>query len=183
MRLLFVVIGVAGALAPSPMSGNLKFVTADFQNAEHADAVVNLLSQAALDPMNGGGGLPQFAKDNLAQEIAKRPTIHCILAFAEDDAPAGIAVCVEGFSTFACAPLLNIHDMFVRDDHRRKGIAKRLLESAENLAKEKGCCKLTLEVLENNGPAQDAYRKAGYKGYELDPKNGRAMFWEKKIAA
>ena len=44
-----------------------------------------------------------------------------------------------------------------------------------------GCCKLTLEVLEGNAIAQAAYKACGYAGYELDPKMGKAMFWQKKL--
>lgn len=43
------------------------------------------------------------------------------------------------------------------------------------------CCKLTLEVLEGNKLAQQVYRRFGFQGYELDPKMGRALFYEKKL--
>jgi hypothetical protein len=38
-----------------------------------------------------------------------------------------------------------------------------------------------LEVLEGNTIAQMAYKSCGYSGYELNPKMGRAMFWQKKL--
>jgi ribosomal protein S18 acetylase RimI-like enzyme len=94
----------------------------------------------------------------------------------------GLAICIEGFSTFACRPLLNIHDMVVVREYRGRGIAKRLLAKAEEIALNLGCCKLTLEVLEGNAAAQAAYRACGFEGYQLDPKMGRAMFWQKKLA-
>jgi len=88
---------------------------------------------------------------------------------------------VEGFSTFACKPLLNVHDIAVLSGHRRQGVAAALLAAIEALARELGCCKLTLEVLSNNLPAQAAYRKVGFHSYRLDPKAGQAMFWQKKL--
>ena len=95
--------------------------------------------------------------------------------------PAGLVICFEGFSTFSCRPLLNIHDVVVTKNHRGKGLAKRMLQRAEDIALRLGCCKLTLEVLEGNVVAQAAYRAVGFAGYELDPRMGKAMFWEKKL--
>ena len=45
----------------------------------------------------------------------------------------------------------------------------------------KNCCKITLEVLEGNTIAKNAYKKFGFMGYELDPKMGKAMLWEKSL--
>ncbi len=159
---------------------SLEILIADPLNPDHADAIVRLLDGYASDPMGGGEGLSDLAKANLTEELAKRPTAHVILAFMDGD-PAGLIISFEGFSTFQCKPILNIHDVVVSADHRGKGLSKRLMEKAENVARELGCCKLTLEVLEGNTIAQSAYRACGYQGYELDPEFGRAMFWEKKL--
>jgi len=56
-----------------------------------------------------------------------------------------------------------------------------MLKKVEDIAKEKGCCKLTLEVLDGNKAAQNAYTKFGFGGYELDPVMGKALFWQKSI--
>jgi ribosomal protein S18 acetylase RimI-like enzyme len=55
------------------------------------------------------------------------------------------------------------------------------MNKIEDLAISKGCCKITLEVLEGNQVAKSAYIKAGFKGYELDPEMGKAVFWEKSL--
>jgi len=94
---------------------------------------------------------------------------------------AGLINCFEGLSTFLCKPLLNIHDVVVTSIHRGERLLARMLRKVEEIAVDRGCCKLTLEVLEGNTLAQAAYRSAGFLGYELDPKQGRAMFWEKKL--
>ena len=56
-----------------------------------------------------------------------------------------------------------------------------MLEKVEEAARERGCCKLTLEVLERNHAAQNAYRRFGFAPYELSSETGRAMFWEKTL--
>ena len=158
----------------------MNIIRADLSNSTHAKALVSLLNQYALDPMGGGEGLSDFTKTNLAKEIHKRSTITVILAF-DGETPAGLINCIEGFSTFMTKPLINIHDVYVDEKYRGKGVAKQLLQAAEDLAIEKGCCKVTLEVLEGNEPAKSAYQNFGFDGYELDPKMGKAMFWQKKL--
>lgn len=155
-------------------------VNADLSSPEHASAVLRLLDEYACDPMGGGNPLPDVTKASLVDELRKRHTAHVILALIEGEA-AGLLIAFEGFSTFACKPLLNIHDVVVTKTHRGRGIAKRMLGRAEEIALALGCCKLTLEVLEGNHAAQGAYRAFGFAGYELDPRMGKAMFWEKRL--
>jgi ribosomal protein S18 acetylase RimI-like enzyme len=158
----------------------IEILEADLNLPAHAEAVVQLLDTYAQDPIGGGQGLSDYAKENLPTELAKRQTAHVILAFVESE-PAGLVVCLEGFSTFACKPLLNIHDVIVAAPYRGRGLSKLLLQKAEAIAIELGCCKLTLEVLEGNHVAQAAYKAVGFSGYQLDPAMGNALFWEKKL--
>lgn len=159
---------------------DIEIIHADPTLSKHATAIVELLDEYASDPMGGGEGLSDFTKRNLSAQLAKRDTAHVILAYENGEA-IGMIISFEGFSTFQCKPLLNIHDVIVRSSHRGKGIAKHLLAATEELAKTLGCCKLTLEILEGNLFAQKAYAAYGFKNYQLDPALGNAMFWEKYI--
>jgi GNAT superfamily N-acetyltransferase len=158
----------------------IEIIEADLTLPTHAEAVVQLLDAYAQDPIGGEQGLSAYAKENLPTELAKRSTAHAILAFVDTE-PAGLVVCLEGFSTFACKPLLNIHDVIVAAPYRGRGLSKLLLQKVEAIAIELGCCKLTLEVLEGNHVAQAAYKAVGFSGYQLDPLMGNALFWEKKL--
>jgi ribosomal protein S18 acetylase RimI-like enzyme len=95
----------------------------------------------------------------------------------------GLINCFEGFSTFKCKPLVNIHDVVVIDGYRGQGVSQRMMDKVEEIARQRGCCKLTLEVLEGNKPAQRAYLRYGFSGYQLDPETGHALFWEKYLDA
>jgi GNAT superfamily N-acetyltransferase len=159
----------------------IEIVEADLTLPEQARVVVQLLDDYARDPMGGGEALTPFVKANLVSELRKRDAAHVILAFV-DGKPAGLVVCLEGFSTFACRPLLNIHDVIVSDEHRGRGLCKRMLQVAETIALRLGCCKMTLEVLEGNVVAQAAYTSCGFAAYALDSRMGKAMFWEKKLS-
>ena len=159
----------------------IRIVEANLALPEHAAAIIPLLDEYARDPMSGGDPLSSSAKENLVAELRKRDNVHVILAFV-NDTPAGLMICFEGFSTFACRPLLNIHDAIVSAQYRGRGIGKQMLQAAEAIAQSIGCCKMTIEVLEGNAVAQATYRSCGFTGYELDPRMGKAMFWEKKLS-
>jgi GNAT superfamily N-acetyltransferase len=158
----------------------IEVIRADLSNPRHAEALIELLNSYALDPMGGSQALPDHVRRNLVPALRKRPGIHVLLAFAGENA-VGLLICMEGFSTFACKPLLNIHDLVVTPGYRGQGISTRLLRTCEKLALENGCCKLTLEVLEGNTVARAAYARFGFAPYELSPETGQAMFWEKKL--
>ena len=159
---------------------NISIQTADYQNPAHATAIVELLNAYATDPMGGGEGLTEFVRENLVNEIAARSFALTLIAYV-DQKPAGLLNAFEGFSTFAAKPLINVHDLIVLEQYRGLQISQRLLQALEIIAIERGCCKITLEVLQGNAVAQRAYRKAGFAGYELDPQMGQALFWQKKL--
>ena len=154
--------------------------TADYRDPEHAAALLHLLDAYARDPMGGGDGLSSAARDGLIQALAARGDALTVLARVGEEY-VGLANCFEGFSTFACRPLLNIHDLVVLPAFRGRGISLRILQEVERIARRRGCCKLTLEVLEGNEVARSAYRRFGFSGYELDPSLGSALFWEKAL--
>jgi ribosomal protein S18 acetylase RimI-like enzyme len=86
-----------------------------------------------------------------------------------------------GFSTFKARPLINIHDIVVIEDYRGLQLSQLMLKKVEEVARVRNCCKLTLEVLQGNEVAQNAYDKFGFGGYELDPEMGGTMFWQKSL--
>lgn len=148
-----------------------------------ANEVLTLLDNYASDLMGGGEELSQYTKENLISELRKRPTCHIFIARNQDSQePAGLVISFEGFSTFSCKPLLNLHDVCVLSAYRRKGVAKTLLTFVSKYAQETlGCCKMTLEVLDGNEPAKALYQSLGFAAYELDPTMGKAIFWQKYL--
>lgn len=151
---------------------------ADYGHPSDAAAVVALLDAYASDPAGGGEPLSDFVKVNLARELAARPQAYSVLAF-DGEQPVGLVNCIEGFSSFKCKPLVNVHDVAVLASHRGRGIAEAMLAEAERIAVERGAVKMTLEVLSGNVPAVKLYRRIGYEGYQLDPAMGTAQFMQK----
>ncbi len=158
----------------------IEVVKADYSNKEHARDIPYLLNEYACDPMGGGKPLSHDTMHQLVSELAKIPHAFSVLIYV-DGQPAALANCFEGFSTFSCKPLINIHDLCVREDFRGLSLSQKLLEKVESIARARGCCKITLEVLSNNSVAKAAYEKFGFSGYELDPSVGSAIFWQKTL--
>ena len=152
----------------------------DFENEQHTADLVFLLNDYASDPMGGGEPLSDYVKTHLALELKRFPTAFALIAYV-DGKPAGLLNAIMGFSTFKCQPLINIHDLTVVKAYRGSGISQQLLAEVENIAHSKQCCKITLEVLDGNNIARNAYTKFGFSGYELDPKMGKAMLWQKLL--
>lgn len=160
------------------MTDGVTTLRADYANPAHAAALVMLLDAYANDPAGGGQGLSDFARENLVPGLAARPQAYSVLAFDGDQA-VGLVNCIEGFSTFACKPLVNVHDVAVLASHRGRGIAEQMLAEAERIARERGAVKLTLEVLSGNLSAMRLYERIGFAGYQLDPAMGTAQFLQK----
>jgi ribosomal protein S18 acetylase RimI-like enzyme len=100
-------------------------------------------------------------RERLVPGLAAHPTSRAWLAFDGEEA-VGVCVGFLGYSTFAAQPLLNIHDLAVLPGHRGRGVGRALLAAAEQGARAENCCKLTLEVLEDNLPARALYEAFGF---------------------
>ncbi len=162
----------------------LTIVATDFDDPRCCDDFLALLDHYMRSPTGNGKPMSDELRRRLPAELRRRPQVLSYIAYRVSDigrCPAGLINCVEGFSPFAGRPLLNVHDIVVHEDFRRQGIARALLAHVEAVARQRGCCKLTLEVLEGNHGARRAYLNFGFEGYQLDPAMGQALFFEKKL--
>jgi ribosomal protein S18 acetylase RimI-like enzyme len=162
------------------MIDTVRIIKVDYADPRHARDLVHMLNAYASDPMGGSAPLADSVQRNVVGRLAALPYAFSLLAYA-DATPVGLVNCFESFSTFMARPIINIHDIMVVQECRGMGIAQQLLGEVETIARAKGCCKLTLEVLSKNTVAQTAYKKFGFAGYELDPATGVALFWQKKL--
>lgn len=153
---------------------------ADFSNRKDRQALQALMQEYAADPMGGGAPLSQAVLQALPDKLLAYPGAFTVIAW-RGNSPLGLINTFETLSTFKAKPLINIHDVIVTRDCRGMGLAYKMLLAVEQRAREKGCCKLTLEVLEGNERASYVYRQFGFSGYELDERFGKAMFWEKPL--
>lgn len=153
---------------------------ADYQSRQDCAAILALMDCYAADPMGGGEPLAASVRQRLCAALAAQPGALTILAF-EGELAIGLVNALQGFSTFKAQPLLNIHDVIVRPERRGRGVCVAMLAAVEELARGRGCCKLTLEVLEGNTAARRSYQGFGFVDYQLRAEYGSARFMGKPV--
>ncbi len=134
---------------------------ADLDSPTDAAIIVALVDDYAQDPMGGGKPLPDAVKNQMVPGMQATPGTLVIIA-EHDGTPVGLANCFTAYSTFRAKPLINIHDLCVHHDWRGKGVGSTLLDAVAHEAALRGCCKITLEVREDN-PARRLYERKGYR--------------------
>ncbi|MBP7453175.1 MAG: GNAT family N-acetyltransferase [Ottowia sp.] len=150
----------------------------DYRDAHDSRALVALLDGYAQDPMGGGQALSADVHQRLCDDLARLPHAASFIAWLGDE-PVGLINTFEAYSTFKARPLVNVHDVAVAPGHRGRGVGQALLAAAEAHARERGACKLTLEVLTGNQRALRSYEQFGFAPYRLDPREGQAQLMQK----
>lgn len=88
------------------------------------------------------------------------PSAEAVIAEAEEQ-PVGFALFFHNFSTFAGKRGLYLEDLYVRPEHRGRGIGRRLLRHLARIARDRGCHRFEWSVLDWNEPAIRFYRRLG----------------------
>lgn len=88
------------------------------------------------------------------------PSAEAVIAMV-GERPAGFALYFHNFSTFAGKRGLYLEDLYVRPEHRGRGVGRRLLRHLARLARERGCRRFEWAVLDWNESAIRSYRRAG----------------------
>ena len=95
---------------------------------------------------------------------------------AVDDAAPASGVCQLRFrwSVWKSAEDCWLEDLYVREEARRSGLGRALVEAALERARERGCRRIELDVNEDNAPALALYEACGFL---MEPKGpGRTLF-------
>lgn len=149
---------------------------ADLNNPVHQRAIVELLDMYSQDAMGSASPLSESTRERLIEGLQRHSGTLVLLA-GRNGKYIGLCTCFEGFSTFQARPLMNIHDIAVHPDHRNQGIGRCLLAAVEETARQRDCCKLTLEVRRDNPAARHLYGAFGF--VDTDPP---MQFWHKLLA-
>ncbi|QDT69496.1 putative acetyltransferase [Planctomycetes bacterium MalM25] len=163
------------------MNETLTVRRADLAEPGDAAAVLALLDAYSRDPMGDGKPLDAAVRERLIPGLREHPTTRVWLAYLGDE-PVGITTAFVGYSTFKAAPLINLHDVAVLPAARGCGVGRALLGAVEQYARELGCCKLTLEVLQNNTRAKVLYESFGFRQATYADGAGAALFYAKGLS-
>jgi len=153
----------------------VEFVFCDFGNEYHCTMVAEMINYYLADPMGGGNALTKMQQLRLVDGLATNQS--CFVLFATiEGTVVGMATCFINFSTFNIKSYINIHDLIVMKELRGIGVGTSLLQKCIDISKERGYCKVTLEVRDDNAKAQSIYKKLGFD--ECEP---LMHFWTKKL--
>jgi GNAT superfamily N-acetyltransferase len=92
--------------------------------------------------------------------FGETPRVFCDIAEWEGEA-VGFAVWYIDFSTFSGRSGIYLEDLFVRRQHRGKGIGKALMAQLARRCAENGWSRLQWAVLDWNTPSIDFYKSLG----------------------
>ena len=95
-------------------------------------------------------------EDLLREWIFEKKRAEVILA-EENGEPVGFALFFHNFSTFLGRAGIYLEDLFVRPEHRGKGIGKALLRKLAQITVERNCGRLEWACLDWNRPSIDFY--------------------------
>jgi len=101
------------------------------------------------------------ARAFLADRIARDESV-IYVAYQSPRDPAGFTQLYPSFSSVSLKPLWILNDLFVRQDVRKGGVGRALLERARRHAIETGAKGLVLSTGVTNRPAQALYESCGW---------------------
>ena len=93
---------------------------------------------------------------------------------AVDGAPVGVCQLRFRWSVWKSAEDCWLEDLFVREEARRSGLGRALVEAALERARERGCKRIELDVNEDNSAARALYEACGFQTEPKPP--GRTLF-------
>lgn len=125
---------------------------------EDAELLFGLIRELAeyeklADEVRGGAEL-------LAETLFDRGGAEALIAEVDGDA-VGYAIFFATYSTFECRSGIWVEDLFVRPEHRRRGIGRALLARIAASALERGCARVEWSALDWNEPALRFYDELG----------------------
>lgn len=89
------------------------------------------------------------------------PALGALIAEADDGTAVGFALFFPVYSTFNTNWGLHLEDLFVRPEHRGRGIGLGLMRAVAAEAVRRGCVRMEWAVLDWNTPAIGFYERLG----------------------
>lgn len=99
-------------------------------------------------------------QDYLRFGFGERPLFEAHVA-EWDGEPVAFSLHFYNFSTWTGRPGLYLEDLYVRPEHRGRGIGKALLVHLARIAVERGCARYQWQVLDWNRPSIEFYESLG----------------------
>jgi GNAT superfamily N-acetyltransferase len=119
--------------------------------------IFKLAEYESLDPPDGA------AQKRLRRDaLSKNPRYNAFLGKLGNEYVAYV-IYFHTYSSFLAVPTFFLEDIFVLEEHRRKGIGRKMFEFCKVQARKAGCKRMEWIVLDWNTSAQEFYEKNGAK--------------------
>jgi ribosomal protein S18 acetylase RimI-like enzyme len=147
----------------------------DFADADDRADFARLMAEFAAEPVSSAPHLDAAHFNRVAVDLARRAgTLVLLAARPESERTEGVLLAFEGYSSFAQAPLFNIHDVHVTPGARGRGLGAALVDALCEIGREHRHSKITLEVAASNTGAIRLYRRLGFGGLDGLPSTAPA---------
>lgn len=151
---------------------------------EDIPPLANLLLKSFHPPQQGLMWSYPFLRLGITEDLRLRlrhdhGAYHCLIAINADNGEI-IGTAEVSLKHWFSRPqtAAYISNLAVSPHHRRRGIAKQLIQKCEGIADQWQCRRLSLHVMENNLEAQSLYQTLGFI-YQQAEWSWRAWLWQK----
>lgn len=127
---------------------------------DHIDALADLYDQYRQfyeQPPNLRG-----CRAFLADRLGRNESV-VFAAEADDGRLVGFTQLYRSWCSVEMSELIYLYDLFVAPDARRAGVARALMQAAQDYATKRGAGALKLETAMTNKPAQSLYEDLGWE--------------------
>lgn len=144
-------------------------VTTSRATTDDVDALVDLWVSLAADQRTHGSHLcAEGNRDQIRQSLARQVVVDGVLVARVDDVVGFVMYGLETGSYEQDVTRGVVHNIFVTEPYRGRGVGARLLTEAERDMAEAGVDVVALEVLAENDAAREFYRDNGYGLHRLE---------------
>jgi len=163
------------------INNDIRIVEANLADRIQIEAIIDVLDSYAREPAGGSAAIPADVRERLTTDWREVDNALVLVALDANGRTVGIAVCFRSYSTFKARPLINIHDLAVLPDQRGRGVGSALISAVEDRARAQNCCKITLEVLDDNHGARRLYESVGFADGGPGERDTTTLFLQKSL--
>ena len=121
----------------------------------------------AASPWGASADIPDETFGRTYQEALRNPQLVTLFMIEYEGEVIGFANLMSIYSVWAQGKALILDDLFIREEHRRKGIGKEAVEFIEEYARNNGYRRLQFQSEFTNPDAKKFYEAIGYMPIDM----------------